>query len=558
MSNDKWEGTTFLKEVNALATKTMENVTRQTLEKSIIDKGDKSVTKDPRSFFVNPYDYTSSMGMWKEKRSGVNWDTLRTIVEKNPIVSAIVNTRINQVSSFSSPARMQDAVGNDGLGYKIVHKDKNKKLSASEEQTVIELEDYIWYSGIPDTYNIYDRDNFDSWLRKTVRDTLTFDAAVTELVPTRRGMIAEYHAIDPATIRLAITKQDISSAEERAFVQVLNGQIVTEFEAREVMYGIRNPTTSMRNNGYGVSEIEQLISTVTNIFNAMSHNAMFFRNGAAVKGLINIKPSSKGGGAPANQLDSFKRAWGTMVNGTQNAWKTPILQSEGVEFVNMGSTNREMEFSNYLDFLVKLTCAVFSIDPGEINFYMQSGGGNSIFESNQENKLKTSKDKGLRPLLSAISRWINQFIIHRIAPDFYFSFTGIDSKDEKEIIELRKEEVGAYKTVDEVREEAGLKPLGEEKGGDLILNPQYMQFKQQAAMEKMQAGQGGDEENPDEDPEDGTETPDPGQEEEDDSQESPDTPKKPRKAKDTELDDQIEKSLSMPSRTKFIKITLDD
>jgi len=550
----------FLEEVGELIQKTLEAAQDGNLSKALIEKGDKPKYDEPQSFFVNPYDYnTSGAGLWKERRTAVTWETLRTIADKNPIISAIINTRMNQVSAFSSPARMQDSVGNDSLGFKVVHKDKNRKLSKAEEQTIIDLEDFIEHSGDPSTFSLYARDGFDTWLRKTVRDSLTFDAASSELVPTRRGKIAEYHAIDAASIRLAVVKQELTGMEERAFVQILNGQVVTDFEAREIMYGIRNPTTAMKNNGYGVSEIEQLISTVTNIFNAMTHNAMFFKNGAANKGLINIKPSSKGGGAPSNQLEAFKRAWATMVTGANNAWKTPILQADGVEFVNMGSTNREMEFSNYLDFLVKLTCAVFSIDPGEINFYMQagSGGGGSMFESNQEQKLKMSKDKGLRPLLSAVARWINQFIINKIAPDYYFSFTGIDSKDEKEIIELRTKEVGSYKTVDEVRDEAGLKPLGPEAGGDLILNPQFMQFKQQQSMEAMQNQEGEEDPREDEDGEENVQEQEPGTKT-DQSKKTDESQEGKGSEDEKDEDDKIEKSLRIPAPTKFLKITLED
>lgn len=550
----------FLTDINALV--------EETLEKAVSSgkKSDRPVRDEPQAFFVNPYDYTTSAGgMWRERRTHITWDTLRTIAEKNPVISAIIGTRVNQVSAFSAPARMQDLVGNNGLGYKIVPRENNKKLTPTEEREIVELEDFIWHSGLPDSFSIYDRDNFDGWLRKIVRDSLTFDAAVSELIPTRRGGISEYHAIDAATIRMAVAKQEVDNSKKRAFVQVLNGQIVTEFEAREIMYGIRNPTTSVRNNGYGISEIEQLIGTVTNIFNAMAHNAMFFRNGAAVKGLINIKPNSKGGGAPNNQLEAFKRAWHAMVTGSANAWKTPILQADGVEFVNMGNTNREMEFSNYLDFLVKLTCAIYSIDPGEINFYMQSSGqgGGAMFESNQEARLKVSKDKGLRPLLSAVSRWINQFILQRIAPQYYFSFVGIDSKDEKDIIDLRKTEVAAYKTVDEVREEAGLKPLGPDKGGDLILNPQYMQYKQQQAMEAMQGGGGGEGEPEEPGMEGGEPT-----EEEKGSQHphmdhllnGSELPEEDETDEGGPQSAEVEKSLTggVRGNTKYLKITIDD
>jgi hypothetical protein len=473
----------------------LEEMTEKALEKALLDK-DKPAKKEPISFFTNPYDFQAQTGMWKERRSAVSHQTLRTIAERNPIISAIINTRIQQVATFSSPARLLEASGNNTLGYKIIHRDRAKDLTEGEKNYVLELENYIWHCGMTGQNNIYSRDNFDIWLRKIVRDSLTFDGSATELVPTRKGAVAEFHAIDTATIRLALTRQEMDEEEERAFVQIMNGQVVTEYRPDEIMYGIRNPTTAIQNNGYGVSEIEQLIAIVTNIFNAMTHNAQFFKNGAAVKGLVNIKPSSKSGGVPVDQFEAFKRAWKAMVTGTMNAWTTPILQSEGVEFINMGHTNREMEFTRYLDFLVKIAAAVFQIDPAEINFYQSanSGGSAPMFEGNQEAKLKMSRDKGLRPLLSAVSRWINQFIIERLTDDFYFCFVGIDSKDEKEIVEIRKEEVGSYKTLDEVRQEAGLEALGEEKGGDLVLNPQYVQYRNQQAMMANMGGEGGEKE----------------------------------------------------------------
>jgi hypothetical protein len=141
-------------------------------------------------------------------------------------------------------------------------------------------------------------------------------------------------------------------------------------------------------------------------------------------------------------------------------------------------------------------CAVYSIDPGEINFYMQAGGqgGHAMFESGQEAKLKMSKDKGLRPLLSSVARWINQHILPLVSDEHKFTWVGVDSKDEKELVEIRAKEGGAYATVDEVRKDAGRTPIGEEKGGNLILNPHYITWLQQKSMAESMAQQGGGDE----------------------------------------------------------------
>lgn len=534
---------------------TFEQMTQEALEKAAKDKGKEvlKVSEDvmPKSFFVNPYDFTASTGMWRERRSRISWETLRVIADRNPIISAIINTRVNQVGTFSSPASMLEASGNNALGFKMVHRDRDHKLTPGEQDFITGLERYIWACGSTDRQSIYDRDNFDGWLRKMVRDSLTFDAGTTELVPTRKGSIAEFHAIDAGTVRIAVVREDVDEKEDRAFVQVVDGRIVAEYSPHEILYGVRNPVTNIRGNGYGISEIEQLISVVTNILNAMTHNAMFFKNGAAVKGIVNIKAGS----APPEQVEAFKRAWQVMVSGAANAWKTPILQSDGVDFVNMGNTNREMEFQKYLDFLVKITCAVFAIDPAEINFYLSggTGGGAPMFEGNQEAKLKMSKDKGLRPLISAVSRWINQFIIRPITDDFYFAFTGIDSKDEKEIINLRKEEVASYKTLDEIRAEAGLPPRGKENGGDLILNPQYLQYLQQKSMAGMMGGGGEAEEQG----EPGAEENEPGaeeQEQEKNEQEKAGSEEEERESLGE--GEEVKKSFQTPA--KYIRFSLED
>jgi hypothetical protein len=74
---------------------------------------------------------------------------------------------------------------------------------------------------------------------------------------------------------------------------------------------------------------------------------------------------------------------------------------------------------------------------------------------------------------------LNDEVVELLDPEWMFEFTGIDIKTESELIDQRNKELMGYKMLDETREEAGLDPVGEEAGGNLILNPQYMQWKMQ-------------------------------------------------------------------------------
>jgi hypothetical protein len=47
--------------------------------------------------------------------------------------------------------------------------------------------------------------------------------------------------------------------------------------------------------------------------------------------------------------------------------------------------NREMEYGQWMDWLTKLTCAVFGIDPVEINFIFGNSGQSSSLNQSRPN-----------------------------------------------------------------------------------------------------------------------------------------------------------------------------
>jgi hypothetical protein len=448
--------------------------------------------REAKSLFLNPYYMMAATGLWRERPTRLTYHSMRMVADKNPIVGSIINTRIAQVATFSRPMSIVEKVAATPLGFKVVHKEKpDDDLSKEEKGLQHEIEQFLWNSGSTDRLRNGDRrPSFDHWLRMSVRDSLTFDQMVTELVPNRKGEPAEFWAVDAATIRRAVPTEDGKEDPDQAFVQVVNGQIQNTYKHSELAFCVRNPQTDMYANKYGKSEIEQLLNIVTAYLNAEMHNRKFFEQGSAIKGILNVK------GEQINQpmFEAFKREWHAQVTGSTNAWKTPVMQApSGVEFINLHASNREMEFIKWLDFLIKITCAIYMIDPAEINFDLRGGTGQSTatFESNPiEAKLKLSRDKGLRPLLVFMMQVVNEYIMAPRFPEWIFSFHGIDAKKESEIIELRSKEVKAYKKLDEIRAEAGLKPMGEENGGELILDPQYIQWLQQKQMQAMEASGG--------------------------------------------------------------------
>jgi intein/homing endonuclease len=170
-----------------------------------------------------------------------------------------------------------------------------------------------------------------------------------------------------------------------------------------------------------------------------------------------------------------------------NSWKTPITQSEGIEWINLQMSNKEMEFGRWIEYLIKIVCGVFLIDPAEINFDLHGGVQQTpLFESSQEWKLKASRDRGLKPLLRFIAKLINTHIIDKIDDHFVFEFVGLDELSEQEKHEMLKEQTASYMTLNEGRRSLDLPDL---PYGDVPMNQAYLQVLQLKMQENQQAEQ---------------------------------------------------------------------
>jgi HK97 family phage portal protein len=434
---------------------------------------------DPKSLFWDPFAVIDALG-YKDKPTSITYATLNQMVWRMPIIQAIIKTRCTQVSNFAQPQ-----VDRFSTGYRITLRDKKQKPSPASEQKSQQLERFIRTTGVTETPQ--GRDSFEQFLQKYVRDSLTYDQACFEIVPARSGKPAAFYAVDASTIRIADTTRLFVSPEDHdvaRYVQIYDGLVVAEYTVDELSFGVRNPTSNIRLQQYGQSELEMLVQTVTALLWAWDYNQKFFSQGANVKGIINFK-----GAVPEKQLRAFRRHWYGMTAGVENAFKTPIVNSDDMQWVNMQATNRDMEFSAWFDFLIKIAASIFEMDPLEVNFkYGDSGGAKSMFESANESKLTASKDRGLKPLLRFISDKVDQSIIQPLDEDFMFEFVGLEASSPSEQADLVTKQVKSVKTVNEARAEEDMPPL---KDGDLILDPVYMQAMSARTAQEQQAQQGG-------------------------------------------------------------------
>lgn len=401
------------------------------------------------------------VGGTRTKQNMLSYSTLRNMA-KVPAIAAIINTRLNQVARFSRRPRFEG-----DLGFKIGFKNPQQKMSKAAQQRAFQLEEFFLKTG--SWSNPQRNDNFNQFLRRITRDTLTLDAMAWENVLTRAGEVTDIFAVDAATIELLPTAPvsaaytapeyqkttDYNEPDPITYVQRVEGRIAAEYSRKELAYCIRNPRTELEYSDFGMSELENLVEIVTGIINGVRYNTSYFSYNSLPQGVLEFI-----GKYEDEDFEAFERHWKNLTSGAQGKWAVPVMGMEegsGFKFTPFKSSNQDMQFNEFLEFLFNISCAVYQIDPNEVGFKSWTSSSGMSQSDNTKEKIDSSKDKGFVPLMHFLSDAFNQNIIDLIAPEFAFYWTGLDDEEEKRKAERLKDDVNmGILTVAEVREQRGL------------------------------------------------------------------------------------------------------
>lgn len=428
----------------------------------------------------------NAMGEWFDKPGVFGFDSMRAMVDQTPILSAIVFTRLRQVSRF---CRANDK--GDGPGFHITTKEPGAEVGEDQKKSIKLLQDFFSNSGWeanPRKRRRLKRDDFQSMMLKLTRDSLVMDSCAieTEFKRDRSLGMDGLYSVDGSTIRLC-SEEGYQGDDEIYALQVVQGRIRAAYTYDDLIYVPRNPRADVLVGGYGFSETELLVRTVTGFLNAFNYNQNFFDKNSIPKGLLHLS-----GNYTETDIASFKRLWNSMVRGVNNAWTLPVMVSKDQEskasFESFAGEVNEIMFAKWMTFLTSLCCAIYSIAPDEINFESFTSGASSLSGSDTTEKLASSKDKGLRPLLTYFENTFTDYVVSDFSTDYVFRFTGLDDEDPQINWERKK----LTSTANELRAEDG-RPAIKDKWGDAPLNPALMsawQMDQQQPEDFGQPGQG--------------------------------------------------------------------
>lgn len=492
----------LFKDFKQLATAFAQSKTSELLEKARTEPPKKNYIIDRKA--IDSIETSEGMEAgYKDRNYGITFDILRQMSYRNSIVASIIQTRVLQVKKHCYP--QPDKYSH---GFRIKLRDDKEKSTPEDEKKIQQVETFILNTGGDEGRPEKFKMNFCEFLGRLTRDALTYDQVAIETILDKAGNLAYFLPVSAGSIRFAarstqslsidlinqsplatyneemaereaqIRKEDKKRPDEDyKYVQVYQGQIIRGFFDDELLLEMVNPTNELLTNGYSIGPLEMAASIVSYHLLSEAHNKLFFVQGVSSKGLLNIK-----GEVNKMQLDAFRRQIHSQIVGTNNAHRLPIVAGENeVEWVDMGQmSNKDMEFNSWMEYLIKILCSLYSIDPQEINFDITRSAGPSLSESGSKSKTaaKESKDKGLQPLLKFFEGIINEKIIKKFDESLYlkyqFEFCGDDDNEDAETeLDRIEREVKSYKTINEVRAERDLPPLKE--CGDIILDTNFIQ-----------------------------------------------------------------------------------
>lgn len=447
-----------------------------------------------QSVFFDPNDISGNGRGFKDSKGVLSFSVLRRMGDIH-IVKSIVSTRVEQIMNFMDFSEDEQKEGYTIRKKKSLFSTGDEKLTNEDKKKIAKIVEFLEKGGWTDKWD--NVDSLQEFVSKIMSDSLTLDQLAFEMVRNRMWELQKFRAVDASLIRFldSVDPRQREGFEQYRFKghlprycmvweeMILHNPITKEpilYYPWELGFGIRNKTSDVRRNGYGVSELETLVNIITWILWGFSYNANFFSQGSQPKGFINIKNPN----ISNSTLQEFRQAWTQTMAGVGNSHRTPVINGIDLEWVDLQKlSNRDMEFNEWIKFLIIMTCSVYRIDPSELGFNFKES--QQIFgQDGQRERLKHSREKGLKPLLIFLQGIITKYIVSELDENYEFAFTGIEVEDEEAQVKLDSEKLSSgMVAMQDIFKKYNGRDFDPEK--DIILNQVYQGMKQAEEQNKM-------------------------------------------------------------------------
>jgi len=411
----------------------------------------------------------------REKLLRVNFQTIRNVVDRIPLVNAIIGLRTDQVLPFCRYTQNENE-----SGYCFERVD-GKQWTDKDDKVAMKLVEFLTQTGFH--YDSTREDDLSDYISLIIREVLTIDQIATELQRNRKKEVVAFWLLDASTLR-RVDPSLSHFPKGVKFVQMIETKLYNQYTDEDLIFDYKNKRADLRFRGFGYSSTEQCIDLITTLLFGYNYVRDQLLKDRVPKGFISIM-----GDVGQAQLDSVRRYWYAAMSGAGGQWNIPILPSGkegvGIEFKHMGFSNKDMEYHKLMMFISASVGAVFGIDLAELG--IKTDDSTSLIGENTEPRIQASKDRGLTSMLFFIAQHINK-VLRKLTTDYRLKFVGIVRENENVKWDVIRKKVESAMTINEIREDEGKEPL-DEAYADVVLNPQAVQIYQQDRQNEQQLKQ---------------------------------------------------------------------
>lgn len=352
---------------------------------------------------------------------------MRRMAVMYPIARACINLRIRQITQLNWDITTIDEIENED-GFK------------SQIQAVKEF--FKHPSG--------HRSRLRKLLTGMIDDILTVDAVSFELQRTRGGEFMSLIPVDPTTIALRVTPTGgTPEPPDIAYAQYIKGKKIAEFTTDEMFYDMM---TNRTYSPYGLAPLESLIIQAESALRGALYNLDYFRESNVPEGFITLPDDVA---KSPDEVQQWQKWFDDMVAGDRRFMHRLKIIPGGSEY-EPAKKPEDMSFERFELWLLKLTCAVFEVQPQEI------GITHDINKASGESQMDIANSRGLVPLSNFIKEIFDMLIQDELMLDkLQWSWTNLNPVDQKEEAEIAEKEIhSGVRSVDEERVKQGLEPIG--------------------------------------------------------------------------------------------------
>ena len=354
----------------------------------------------------------------------VNLPRLKSL-SKNPYIFSVLKTLADEAVSVGWDIKTKEEFNDDGQDYSEKIKEIKKFLRNPNGN----------------------EQSFEHLLRKIIFDILELDAGVIVKVFNRKGELKQllsrdggtflinpdiygyigdradfvmplsdeytgitidYGGTPTETMQQIMKQYNILYRERAAYYQYgwTAGSLPVPFGKREIIYIMQNPRGD---SIYGRSAVEILSDIIMNLIYGAQYYLDFYMNSNMPEGVISLL------GAQHEQIRQFQENWEQQFRFTDTLgakrkrfFVMPITNQK-VDFTQFAINPKDMDVLTQQDWFVKIVWMCFGVTASEMGFTEH------VNKSTDEQQIKLSKRKALRPLLQVIAYHLNTQLI----PEFF-------------------------------------------------------------------------------------------------------------------------------------------